>query len=307
MRAFVAGALLLAACKGGSNKQANAKPEGEKPPPVGSAVEAPKPGLAGVSVTIAGQPATLARAFVKRLPGGKRFQVYATSGGGSCKELLDNVFDEPGDEQSILFDVSERLGPDGTRALALDTVHYRGSLDVASGATVAIEGNADAGEQVKVTVDYAGTSDGKAWATKGTFAAEGCGARPATGGMGTPKAAHPSTASLTIAGQKLPLVNATRTGERLVLSTGPKDCSPVTEHAPAVLRQEYGRWELSGTLFPKTVSGTAADMKAVAITAGKTGTSDDGPTVELALAGEGKVGDFAVAVEGTIEALECPK
>lgn len=311
--------VLLAACgsKGSEDKarpdeQARARPAGSGGS-AGSAA-APDNGLARLAVKLSGKPVAIERVLVKRLEP-DRYQIYLSSHGGACGELLDNVF-ESKDRLDVLASVSPRLNADGKQYLQItDVFEGAPTLAIAPGAKVAITGAADAGEPVQVALDFVATAQdaaakGLSVEVHGAFTAEGCGARP-LGAAGVPKAPHPTTAAITIARQRLELKGAIVKGggktPDLVLSTAPKDCSPATPWAAVILERTGGRWRASGTWLEQavTATGKASDKGSLAAALGATGKSEDGPTVALALSGAGDLGGFPVALEGTIEALAC--
>ena len=320
MRIAITLALALAACGG---KKDRTREEGAAPgkggapaaggSTAGSGAPAPEAGLAALSVRFAGKPIEMQRAFVKRMDP-DRYQVYITNGGGSCRELLDNVFGT-GDRIDVLASVSPRLNADGKTYLQLTDV-YEGAptMVIAPGARAAINGAAAAGEPVEVVLDFvakADQPDGKGLAIEvhGSFTAEGCGARDRDP-SGVPRVAHPTAATVTIAGQRLELKGAIAKGEGrerdLLLSTGPKDCSPSTPWAAVILERVRGRWRASGTwLEQEARAAQPADERGLAGVLGAAGTSEDGPTVAVTLSGAGKLGGYAIALDGTIEAIAC--
>jgi hypothetical protein len=307
--------VLLAACgsKGSEDKarpddQARARPAGSGGSAGGAA--APDNGLARLAVKFSGKPVAIERALVKRMEP-DRYQIYLSSHGGSCRELLDNVF-ESKDRIDVLASVSPRLNADGKQYLQItDVLEGAPTLVIAPGAKVSITGAADVGEPAQVALDFTATAQdaaakGLSIEVRGAFTAEGCGARP-PGTAGMPRAPHPTTATITIARQRLELKGAIVKGggkaPDLVLSTAPKDCSPATPWAAVILERTGGRWRASGTWLEQAV--TAADKTTLAAAPGAAGKSEDGPTVALALSGAGDLGGFPVALEGTIEALVC--
>jgi hypothetical protein len=280
--------------------------------PAGSTAARPDDGLGKLAVRVAGKPVAVHRALVKRMEP-DRYQIYLSSNGGSCTELLDNLF-ESKDRIDVLASVSPRLNADGKQYLQITDV-FEGSptMVIAPGARVSITGGAAVGEQVSVSLDFVATAQGGAGGAlavevHGAFSAEGCGARPPDT-SGVPRAPHPTTAALTIARQRLELKGATVRGTgknaNVLLSTGPKDCSPSTPWAAVILERSAGSWRASGTwLEHEATAGEKPPTLAAA--PGATGRSEDGPTIQLALSGAGDLGGFPVALEGTIEALVCP-
>ncbi|HWU87699.1 MAG TPA: hypothetical protein VN253_10515 [Kofleriaceae bacterium] len=326
MRIAIAVALALAACKGGKKDEAKGQPgagsgseTGPGAGPVSAtssaqAAAAPDP-MAALSVRFAGKPIPMQRAFVKRMDP-DRYQVYITNGGGSCQELLDNMFGA-GDRIAVLASVTPRLNADGKTSFQITDV-YEGAptMVIEPGARAAFNGAAAKGEAVEVVLDFvarAKESEAKQLLVEvhGSFTAEGCGTRnrdPA----GVPRAAHPTAATVTIANRRLELKGAIvkRAGREpdLLLSTGSKDCSSTTPWASVILERTGGRWRASGTWLEHEASAAQRpDEQGFKAVLGAAGTSDDGPTVQLALSGAGKLGGYAIALDGTIEALDCKK
>lgn len=268
-------------------------------------------GLGKLAVKFSGKPVAIQRALIKRMEP-DRYQLYLSSEGGSCAELLDNLFDSR-DRIDVLANVAPRLNADGKQYLQItDVLEGAPTMVIAPGARVAITGGAAAGEQVRVELDFTAaaqeaSANGLSIEVRGAFIAEGCGARPADT-SGVPRAPHPTTAALTIARQRLELKGAiVRGGGKapdLVLSTGPKDCSGTTPWAAVILERSGGSWRASGTWLEREAR-PGDKPPALAAALGAAGRSEDGPTVQLALSGAGDLGGFPVALEGTIEALVC--
>jgi hypothetical protein len=253
------------------------------------------------------------RAFVKRMDP-DRYQVYITDGAGSCQELLDNAFGG-GDRIDVLASVTPRLNVDGKTYLQITDV-YEGAptMVIDPGARAAFDGAAAKGEAVEVVLDFVARA--KEPAAKqlvievhGSFTAEGCGTRDRDP-SGVPRAAHPTSATVTIANRRLELKGAIVKGggkePDLLLTTGVKDCSPSTPWASVILERTGGRWRASGTwLEREAAAARRADEQGLVVARGAAGTSDDGPTVQLALSGAGNLGGYAIALDGTLEAIVC--
>jgi hypothetical protein len=300
---------LLIAC-GGKGED---KDKGGAPDKAGSAHSPPPAarGLDKVAVAFSGKPVAMQRAFVKRMEP-DRYQLYLTSQGGSCAELLDNMF-SASDRIDVLATVTPRLDVDGKPHLQVTDV-YEGAptMEIAPGARAAITGAAATGEAVTVALDFVARAKepeagGLSIEVHGTFTAEGCGARERDPD-GMPRARHPTEATLTIANQRLELKGAiVKRGGDLLLSTGPKDCSGTTPWATVILERTGGGWRASGTWIER--AATAADKPASAATLsaalGAAGKSEDGPTVRLALSGAGDLGGYRISLDGTIEAIDC--
>ena len=136
----------------------------------------------------------------------------------------------------------------------------------------------------------------------GPLTATGCGDQPETG-VGIPKGAVTSSATITIAGKKLDLRGAILRGNDAVLSTGPKDCSTVSPFAPVVVEVTGGAWKLSGTWIakPETAAETMKDVKFKVVDKGTTET----PVRRARAVGPGGIGGYPVQFAGSILALDC--
>lgn len=291
MRTLWMGCLLIATSCKQAETQAPAKGSAGSAKAALDAATAPPP--ATVSIVKDGKPQPTEKAFVKQLPDGK-LQLYVGEG-GSCEQLLTNVFD--GKNESILIDLPARLAPDGTESRTVSTVYDGPSEDVDPGATATVKGDLAKGN--KVTIDFAFTAKAAKLEGKGSVVAESCGDQDVSTKL--PKAEHPSKAKMTIANKTLPIRAALVKGTTIELSDFPRDCVSAW-YIGASLKKD-GTWRLSGQRFEKPVDGEATGLT---VTQGAKGTSADGPTVQLTVGGEGKVGDYPVKLEGTIEALACP-
>lgn len=313
-RLIAIGVLLLTACKGGdAEDQPTDKSTG------GSG--APKVEAAGafdkLKVTIDGKPVAIANAFLKKISP-DRFQLYLSNKGGSCRELLDNVFNGGDDSQiDVIVDLTPRLAADGSQTIEVSYIYEGGStVNIAPGSKATVGGAADPGSKTAVDIDFSGSGD-LAMEVHGSLVAEGCGFDPPSND-GVPKAAHPSTATITIAGKQLAIKSAIVKGDEvappkvrdLVLSTGPKDCSSTTPWAEIIVERHWGAWTVSGTWLADSLSASMQPdegTKALVATLGATGTSDDGPTVAVELGGEGTLEGYTFALAGTVEAIDCGK
>lgn len=176
----------LSACQDhGSRKRSGEEESDERPKKAASsktrastsasATASASPNAQGLVIQLDGKPVTLKQAFIKKREGGV-LQLYATSGSGSCKELLDNLFDEPPGETSILLNL--KPSPGGPTTIS-DIFTGSRNGDLAEGAKVTLEGGADVGQSATIALDYGVRADDKEWLrVKGTLVAEGCGERP---------------------------------------------------------------------------------------------------------------------------------
>ena len=288
-------------------------------------------GFDKLKVDIAGKPIAMTKAFIKRIPVDGRFQVFLTDGNGNCNELIDNSFDHMS-PNAVLFDVGPRIQPDNKTFKTEVTYLYSGPDDATfkPGSSLTIKGNADKGSTADITIDADITVTGSkrpgAIAIHGSFTAEGCGERAVTNHDGEPKAAHPSKATITVAGKTLPIVGAifkdkspepkdgVQEQRNLYLTTGPQDCSGTWPWAAFELERTWRAWELGGEYVnPKRNNGGMIDKdgqpetKGITVTVGAKGDSPDGPTFQVELGGSGTVGGVAIALKGTVEVIDCPE
>lgn len=270
-----------------------------------------------LAVTIAGKPVTIARAYIKALPYDGGYTVYLTSGTSSCKELLDGMYNEPEDEQTVLFSVGQRLAEDGAvTSQIVDVARMGKQVTIAPGSKLTVSGAPATGTKLALPVELDADVAGEgAIAVHGTIAAEGCGTQPFPADV-VPKAPHASTATLQLASARVPLVGARydAKADQLELSSSPLVCGPATALANVTLTVAHLRWTLHGAWFGgatrTNTSGADAngqeETKGMAAKLGAGGTSADGPTVPVELSGSGTIGGTPVTVAGTIEALACP-
>jgi hypothetical protein len=250
-------------------------------------------------IAIDGVPQPAARGFVKRRPDGS-LQAYVGEG-GTCDQLLTNVFDSK--HESILIDLPSRLAPDGTETHTVELVYLAGGSDATPDgpATATVTGTADAGTPVELAIEFVGPEDsGKLVTIKGAMTLEACGDQDVSKETFT-KARHPSNALLTVATRKFPVMAALRRGATIELFDFPRDCV-AARYLGVKLTYDGATWRLSGKRFASEIAGEA---KGLSIKPGAAGTSDDGPTVLLDLAGTDKLGDYAIALDGTVEAIDC--
>ncbi|MCW5803596.1 MAG: hypothetical protein KIT31_14530 [Deltaproteobacteria bacterium] len=303
--------LVVAACGGGADKNGgDDKRPGSGSPGSASgsgSADAPKKTL---SVKLDGAPLSLERAYIKRVSP-DHWRILVGDKEGSCGELLAGVTNRQQGATSFVATIRRRLGADGKFTTSVTDFWSAGHPTEARFAGASVTGDTARGKKVDVELAPIVDVDGKKkLEIAGAFVAEGCGDHPDSG-FGVPKAKHPSTAKLAIAGHELALRGAILNGSDVVLSTGPKDCSRATAFAQVVLSHAYGRWELSGTWIAEPVQ--VADrsdkntMKELTLKAGAAGTSADGPTAKLALGGRGTIGGYAIELSGEIEAIDCPK
>jgi hypothetical protein len=293
------------------------------PPPPSTAasgsavVPAPKPaqaaaGLEKLRVLVDGTPVPMLKAFIKRVSP-EQWRVQVGDLEGSCGELISGVMHVQKGGTSFVATIVKRLFPDGKEAIVVSdftsgslTTRLETPAKITGAATKDAKVELELAKLVATSARPAG-ADGIAIEKKleisGPFTATGCGDQP-DDNVGVPKGPVTSSATITIAGKKLDIRGAILRGNEVVLSTGPKDCSPATPFAPVVVQFTGGKWELSGTAIAKPETATAT-MKGVTFKVVDKATTEDGPVVALELAGQGKLGAYAVQFAGTILALDC--
>jgi hypothetical protein len=250
-----------------------------------------------LDIRVDGEPLPADHAFVKRLPDGK-LQLYVGAG-GSCQELLTNLFD--GKNPHVLIDLPSRLAADGTESFTVTGVYFGPPTDADAGATASVKGKLDKGSKVQIDLAFTAPGGrGEKLAVKGSVDAVSCGDADTSKGP-LPKATHASSASFTIAKKKLAIRGALRRGDDIELTDFPRDCTSAWFLGARVQRVR-GKWILDGGRFASQSEGTP---QALEVKAGKTGTSADGPIVELVLSGSDKIGDYSVSLSGKIEAIDC--
>lgn len=297
-------ALALAACGKSSGGAKQDPPPVESGSGAGSAAvvdEPPVPVPAKLHVAKGGTSIAMAKAFIKRVSP-DQWRVMVSDKEGSCEELLSGVTNQQPGATTIVATLVKHLKPDGAEDIAITDLWSTGRTAPAKleGASAKLSVPADKGAQVEVELATIIEGD---LAVDGTFTALGCGDQPAMD-VGIPKDKHVSTATIALGNQKLPVANAIAKGDDLTLSTGPIDCSGVVPFARVIVRRTLGRWYLGGTWIPEEVS---SDVKELTATLGAQGGSKDGPTIAIALGGSATIGGYAVALDGTVEAIDCPK
>ena len=294
MKLAIVALAVLVACKkdGGTPQQGDVT---QTPPP-------PQPQTS--AVTLDGKPYVVAKALAAAQPDGT-IVVYLTNKAATCDELLGKMFDKDEGEVHLLATLAPRLSPEGEETWTVAKASIEPASEQQPEQPVTVAGTADQGAKLDVTTELTVEGAPGTIAVKGTITAAGCGAPDTSKGPGVPKAKQASTATVTIGKKQLPLVGAIRKGDDVVLSDFPKDCSPATWYMGARLRRERGTWYLGGARFAKEQRATQPIE--LGVKPGATGKTEDGPTVELALSGSGQIGDYPIALAGTVQALDCPK
>ncbi|MEJ7604047.1 MAG: hypothetical protein WKG01_39570 [Kofleriaceae bacterium] len=268
-------------------------------------------GLEKLQVLVDGKQVPMLKAFVKRVSF-DQWRVLVGDLEGSCEELLSGAVHVQKGGTSFVATIQKRLAAD-TNETTMVTDFSSGASTQQVNTRATFSGTTAKHDKVEITLDKitavsaAPATDGIALERKleisGPFTATGCGDQPETG-VGVPKGAVTSSATITIAGKKLDLRGAILRGNDAVLSTGPKDCSTVTPFAPVIVEVSGGEWKLSGTWITKPVTAVET-MKDVKFKVVDKGTTEDGPVVALELSGQGGIGGYPVQFAGTILALDC--
>ncbi|MDQ3365127.1 MAG: hypothetical protein M3680_06840 [Myxococcota bacterium] len=292
---------------GGCGKRADDAPAAKAT----AAPTAPGGAYAGLTVTVAGKRIPIDRAFITRTsPDAYVLQLGHLQ--GSCDELMGGAAATSPGGTTFSLSLARQVQPTGHAKLVV-TDFWSRSLPTKPtlGGTAALSAEPTPGVFVTVElpqiVDLAAPRTDATVEVTGAVAALGCGDTVVTG-LGVPKTTHKSNATITVAGKQLPIRGVILNPPDIVISTGPKDCSAVTVAAPVVLERVRGQWGLRGTWFAQPVQNTALPDEAtreLQFGAKGVGTSLDGPVIELELSGAGKVGDYAVKLEGIADAIEC--
>ncbi len=255
-----------------------------------------------------GKPVKMTRAFIKRVSP-DQWRLFVGDLEGSCEELLGGVTNSQQGATHFVTTLRRQLAPDGTHTIKLTDLWTAGHPTKATYSTARITEPTDKGVNVEIELQKITDDDaGKLLTAEGSLVALGCGDQPPDG-AGVPKDVHVSAATVTVAGKKLEIKSATLDGDDVTLSTGPKDCSPVTPWSQVVVQRHTGTWTwtLSGTWFEKPVQGTSEAAKDLKLTTGAQGSGKDGPTMAITLAGSGTISTYPISLEGTLEAIDCPR
>ncbi|HLL23174.1 MAG TPA: hypothetical protein VK427_13640 [Kofleriaceae bacterium] len=244
--------------------------------------------LDGVAVTLGGKPRAIDRAFL-RTPSPDVHVLTLGAGKGSCTADGD-----------LGIQIIRRVAATGHDTYVVEDVWSRDLEVSAPRSTATVDG-------AKLTLAI----DGASVRVHGSLVATECPALPLAG-AGVPKARHPAKASITVARRRLDVRGAIVTARPGVaptdfpdirISTSPLDCSATPLTAPVILSRQDKRWTLAGSWFEAAVAET--DAQGLGFTANDVGKSLDGPTITLQLLGTGKLGDYTVKLDGTVEAIEC--
>jgi hypothetical protein len=237
-------------------------------------------------------PIAVDTAFFKRYPDDRLELVLGEH--ASCGQLLTNEFD--GRRPYILVELPRQLLADGREQYGVGDVWFHGPSP--GQGTVTLTGGIATGDRADITLDV--SSPEAKLSFKGTVTAESCGDEDAHA-HDVVKGSHPSTATMTIATKTIAIRSAIIQRDLVELNDYPRTCE-VLPFNGARLSRFRGKWTLDGSRVPKPIDST---IQAFDVELGAKGTSGDGPTVQLALSGATKLGDYDVALAGTIEALDC--
>jgi hypothetical protein len=273
----IAIAMVLVACGKGGDKA--------EPPPA-------EIGLTKLAVTANGKPIAMAKAFVVRRTDGM-YRVMLSEKDGSCSELLAGA-------KKPTVTIASQIDEHGNDKYLVRYVQSAGE-PVRAKPSAAFVGTAAAakGKPTPIQLDIAATDSELGIAMKGQFDAEGCGDLPLDG---PPlKVAHPSTGAMAISTKRFAIAGATVHGDTIAISDVPIGCDSPPPSG-VILTGTAGTWTLDGSRFPGQAVG---DAPTLSIIPGASGTSDDGPTMQLALSGSAHLGDYLIALQGNVEALDC--
>lgn len=251
---------------------------------------APAQKLDGLQVSVDGKPLAIDRAFMRHLSPDV-YGIVLGAGKGSCTE-----------DGNVGFTIGKKLAATGHESFQITQLYSR-DFDLRIEQPIKIE---LAGTRLTLPPISAG---------KLTMSGHGdlvdCPDQPPAG-MGAPKVKHPSKARIIVAGKSLDIKGVTvqtRADKaaadlpNIVISTNVKDCSTITLPAPILLERTDGKWLLRGSWL--AAEQTTDQPTELTFSANDVGKSIDGPTLELQLSGSGKIGDYTVKLDGTVEAIEC--
>ncbi len=295
------------ACEEDAKPKASKRPTAEEPERatsasarVSSAASAASSAKPRLDVTVDGAPLKIDHALVKRRPD-RKLQLYLGVGGGSCEALMDNLFS--GSHPHVLVDLPTRLGSDGAESLVVGDVHKSGPNAPDEGASAKMHGSFGAkGSDVEIALAVA-SKEAKV-ELRGTVIAKSCGDELRDKGPGVIDPPLKSSASMTIAGHKIPIRGALARRDGVELTDFPRDCSAAW-FLGARLAQASGSWTLDGERVGAAKTGPASGLRV------KRGPElaekrQEGAIVELELAGDDRLDGYAVKLEGKVEALVCP-
>jgi hypothetical protein len=214
------------------------------------------------------------------------------------------------EDQTVLFSVGKRLASDGTLiSEVVDLSRMGRDVTIAPGSKASIDGGVLA---VDADVEVAG--EGKI-SMHGQTTPKQCGTQ-AYAASDVPKAPHPSTATITVAGKQVAIAGARRKvrSDEIELSTAPLACTDSTPIGAIMADHTRGFWHLRGAwLGSATLQNNSArdkdgqpETKGLVIEPGAAGSGEDGATIQLALRGSGSIAGYSIALAGTIEAVDCP-
>ena len=228
-----------------------------------------------------------------------------------CDEALQSMrTGVPADDVSFSAHLEHRLATSGDWSWVAAELGADIAIDTSGTITATVGG--DLSHTAEVTLRFgldAGAASSGRWRridVDGTVAATVCGPMPvAPDHPALPRTHHPSTAKVTIAGQRLPLEAAWRYQDTIYFSSEPSTCAYAgLPTRLALVRDRPDAWKMEGGWIGGSQQITG-DGQGLSITAGKKGDSPDGPTVVLAISGSAKLGDYPLELSGTIEALDC--
>ncbi|HPH64703.1 MAG TPA: hypothetical protein PLF40_03130 [Kofleriaceae bacterium] len=287
---------MLVACKSGDKP--GAAPTDK---PSGSAAT-PPPKFANLSVKVGTRNVEMHSARALRMPDGSTKLYASPNENTTCDELRSSMYDHKHVDAMVLS-MPDRLTATGASEGVVETMYMDSSGEDAKG-TANVSGAADA---PTLTLELNFTSKngkGDVVTVLGSVPAENCGMLDTSKGPGVPATPITSTAVMTVAGKEFPVRCAKMLGKDLELLDFPCDCDGVWM-VGTWLVHSGNSWTLKGKRFAGESTGEAATLT-IAAGAQVAATEPAGkPTVELTLSGEGKVGNYAVALRGNVNALVC--
>ena len=251
-------------------------------------------GLPKLKVSIDSKIVPMTTAFIAHRSDGT-FRLLVSNAAGSCADLVAGRL---AGAQGFIATVAAQLDPHGQPRYTTISIGKLGSdkelepkqLKEAFVGTVAAEQGKTTPVQLEILEDDVGIG------VAGQLDAMGCGEQELPAQAGSPGAA--STGVMWIATKKFPIRGAILHGDTMQLFDQPKDCSAAMPSVGARLTRTQGKWTLDGNRIPVVA---IADAPKLVVAPGAT----DGATVQLALSGSDRIGDYMIVLEGSVTALDC--
>jgi hypothetical protein len=294
----------------------------KSPPRTGDPRPQPK-----LTASIDGKPVEMKAAFAWTQPSGA-IELLVTSVPATCDWATADMRRLEDGEEDFSAIVHRMLQPDGSFAWAIQQVSYGAntSVGMGGGPPMTVTGDATPGQSTAITLAFSQASSGfgddpvKTLKVDGTIDALGC-PPPASASIPPPPAAPAQAATMTVAGQKLPIASAmiqqTASGDRtIILSSGGVSCDgwPSSDHATVAVTLHYhapatdpevrqadltGDW-IGGQKADQVFAGGKLVATPTTVPAGVT-------SVDVTLSGKTSIMDYPVTLDGKVAAQVCPE